>query len=191
MAGTTSGKCVEPGGMQLTETGLPGAYVIDLEPVEDARGFFARAWSARELSSIGLESRIDECNLSFNGRRGTLRGMHFQRPPHAEVKLIRCIKGALYDVIVDLRTDSPTFRHWVGFELDEENRRMLYVPRGFAHGFQTLADGTEVYYMISNAHVPEAAAGVRWNDPSFGIDWPMAEPTVISDKDRSWPDFTD
>lgn len=172
--------------MQLTETGLPGAYVIDLEPVEDARGFFARAWSARELSSVGLESRIDECNLSFNGRRGTLRGMHFQRPPHAEVKLIRCIKGALYDVIVDLRTDSPTFRQWAGFELDEENRRMLYVPRGF----QTLIDGTEVFYMISDVHVAEAASGVRWNDPSFGIDWPMAEPTVISDKDRSWPDFT-
>lgn len=176
--------------MELTETSLPGAYVIDLEPIEDARGFFARAWSARELSSVGLESRIAECSMSFNRRRGTLRGMHFQRPPHAEVKLIRCIKGALYDVIIDLRTDSPTFRQWLGIELNEENRRMLYVPRGFAHGFQTLADGTEVFYMISDVHVPEAAGGVRWNDPSFGIDWPVAEPAEISDKDRNWPDFT-
>jgi dTDP-4-dehydrorhamnose 3,5-epimerase len=176
--------------MQLTETSLPGAYVIDLEPIEDLRGFFARAWSARDLSSVGLESRIAECDVSFNTQRGTLRGMHFQRPPHAEVKLIRCIKGALYDVIVDLRTDSPTFRSWLGIELDDENRRMLYVPRGFAHGFQTLRDGTEVFYMISEGHVPGAAAGVRWNDPSFGIEWPIPEPTVISDKDRSWPDFT-
>src|SRR5918995_2041837 len=144
MVETTSRKWVEPGIMKLTETSLRGAYVIDVEPVEDARGFFARAWSARQLSSVGLVSRIEECNLSFNSRRGTLRGMHFQRSPHAEVKLIRCIKGAVYDVVVDLRTDSPTFRRWLGIELDDENRRMLYVPHGFAHGFQTLRDRTAV-----------------------------------------------
>ena len=176
--------------MNFIETALSGAYLIDLARIEDARGFFARAWSERELSNHELETRIAQCNLSFNKHRGTLRGMHFQRPPHAEVKLVRCIKGALYDVIVDLRPGSQTFRRWLGVELDEQNRRMLYVPRGFAHGFQTMSDDTEVFYMISDFNVPEAAGGVRWNDPGFGIEWPMVEPTEISDKDRAWADFT-
>ena len=175
--------------MILTETELPGAYVIDLEPIEDPRGFFARAWSDEEFAAHGLETQIAQCNVSFNERTGTLRGMHFQRAPHEEVKLIRCTRGALFDVIVDLRPGSPRFCRWLGVELSADNRRALYVPRGFAHGFQTLTDGTEVFYMISTPHVPDAADGVRWNDPAFGIVWPH-EPTEISDKDARWPDFS-
>jgi len=175
--------------MIFTETELPGAYVVDLEPIEDDRGFFARAWSRQDLAGHGLEDRIEQCSLSLNHRRGTLRGLHFQRAPHEEVKLVRCVRGALWDVIVDLRPDSPTFRRWVGVELDEGNRRALYVPRGCAHGFQTLADATEVFYMISDAYAPEASGGVRWNDPAFGIQWPLGAPTVISDRDSDWPDF--
>jgi dTDP-4-dehydrorhamnose 3,5-epimerase len=177
--------------MIVTETELPDAYVIDLEPVEDPRGFFARAWSDEELTELGLETRIAQCNISLTKRTGTVRGMHFQRPPHEEAKFVRCTAGGLYDVIVDLRSDSAAFRRWIGLELSQENRRTLYVPRGFAHGFQTLADDTEVSYMISEAYAPESADGVRWDDPAIGIVWPLADPTEISDKDRNWPDFTD
>jgi dTDP-4-dehydrorhamnose 3,5-epimerase len=176
--------------MIFTETELPGAYVIDLEPIEDARGFFARAWCEREFAEHGLETRVAQCNLSSNSHKGTLRGMHFQVAPHDEVKVIRCIRGALYDVIVDLRADSPGFRRWVGVELTQDNRRMLYVPRGFAHGFQTLVDDTETFYMVSDFYTPGAEGGVRWDDPAFGIAWPLGPPTVISDKDASWPAFT-
>jgi dTDP-4-dehydrorhamnose 3,5-epimerase len=175
--------------MKLTETDLHGAYVVDLEPIEDARGFFARAWSETDFADRGLESHIAQCNVSFNRRSGTIRGMHLQRPPHEEVKTIRCVRGSLFDVIVDLRPASPTFRQWIGVELSAENRRMLYVPRGFAHGFQTLEDDTETFYMVSEPYAPQAESGVRWNDPAFGIVWPLGEPTEISDKDRSWPDF--
>ena len=175
--------------MIFLETDLPGAFIIDLERIEDARGFFARAWCGRELSEHGLESRIAQCNLSSNKRKGTLRGMHFQRTPHEEVKLVRCIRGAMYDVIVDLRGDSPTFRRWIGVELDQDNRRMLYVPRGFAHGFQTLTDNTEVFYMMSDFYVPGAEDGVRWDDPAFRIELPLGEPAEISERDGSWPDF--
>ena len=175
--------------MIFTETELPGAYVIDLEPIEDPRGFFARAWSERELAERGLETHIAQCSLSHNTHAGTLRGMHFQRAPHEEVKLVRCTRGAIHDVIVDLRADSPTFRRWIAVELGEDDRRTLYVPRGFAHGFQTLTEDAEVFYMISEPYVPEAAGGVRWDDPAFSIAWPMAEPSQISERDRSWPDF--
>jgi dTDP-4-dehydrorhamnose 3,5-epimerase len=175
--------------MILTETELPGAYVIDLEPIEDSRGFFARAWSVKEFAVHGLETHIAQCNVSFNERTGTLRGMHFQRAPHEEVKVIRCTQGALFDVIVDLRPGSPSFCGWIGVELSGDNRRALYVPGGFAHGFQTLTDGSEVFYMISKPHVPGAADGVRWNDPAFGIVWPLG-PTEMSDKDARWPDFS-
>ncbi len=175
--------------MIFTETGLSGAYIIDLEPIEDTRGFFARAWCERELSEHGLQTRTAQCDISFNKRKGTLRGMHFQRPPHEEIKLIRCIRGALYDVIVDLRPDSLTYKQWVGVELSAENRRALYVPRRFAHGFQTLEDDTETFYMVSEFYTPSAEGGVRWNDPAFGIDWPLGPPTEISDKDASWRDF--
>jgi dTDP-4-dehydrorhamnose 3,5-epimerase len=176
--------------MRLHETELGGAYVIDLEPIEDERGFFARAWDAGELAERGLETGIAQCNVSFNHRRGTVRGMHRQRPPHEEAKLIRCTRGSLFDVIVDLRTESPTYLRWAGVELSAANRRSLYVPRGFAHGFQTLEDGTETFYIVSNPHAPDAEAGIRWNDPAFGIEWPLGEPSVISEKDRSWPDYS-
>jgi len=173
----------------FTEAHLSGAYVIDLDPIEDSRGFFARAWDAKEFADHGLETRIAQANTSFNKRRGTLRGMHMQRPPHEEVKMIRCTGGALYDVIIDLRPGSDTYKQWVGVELTAENRRLFYVPRGFAHGFQTLEDETEAFYLVTEFYTPGAEAGVRWNDPAFGIEWPLGEPAEISDKDASWPDF--
>ncbi len=175
--------------MIFAETDLRGAYVIDLEKIEDERGFFARAWCAREFSEHGLEARIAQCNTSSNKRKGTIRGMHLQRPPHEEVKMIRCIRGALYDVIIDLREDSPTYKRWFGVELTQENRKMLYVPAGFAHGFQTMSDDTEAFYMVSEFYTPGAEAGVRWDDHVFGMEWPLGSPTEISEKDASWPDF--
>ena len=175
--------------MIFAETDLRGAYVIDLEKIEDERGFFARAWCAREFSEHGLEARIAQCNTSSNKRKGTIRGMHLQRPPHEEVKMIRCIRGALYDVIIDLREDSPTYKRWFGVELTQENRKMLYVPAGFAHGFQTMSDDTEAFYMVTEFYTPGAEAGVRWDDQAFGMEWPLASPTEISEKDASWPDF--
>ncbi len=175
--------------MIFSETNLPGAYVIDLERIEDDRGFFARGWCERELTEQGLEARVAQCNISFNKRKGTLRGMHFQRPPHEEVKLIRCIRGGLFDVIIDLRSESDGYKRWIGVELSAENRRALYVPRGFAHGFQTLEDDTETFYMVSEPYTPEAESGVRWDDPAFGIEWPLGHPTEISEKDQNWADF--
>ena len=175
--------------MHFTRTSLHDAVIIELEPIEDARGFFARAWDEREFGEHGLETRIAQCNVSFNTRKGTLRGMHLQHPPHEEVKLIRCTRGSLFDVIVDIRPESASYKQWAGVELSARNRRMLYVPRGFAHGFQTLEDDTETFYMVSEFYVPGAEDGLRWNDPIFGIEWPLGEPSEISDKDRSWPDF--
>jgi dTDP-4-dehydrorhamnose 3,5-epimerase len=190
MLSETRGECFERRvEMIFSETELPGAYVIDLEPIEDERGFFARSWCEREFSKHGLSTKIAQANISFNKRKGTLRGMHFQKPPHAEVKLVRCTRGAIYDVIIDLRPDSPARSRWIGVELTAENRRMLYVPKLFAHGFQTLADDTEIFYLVSDFYAPEAEGGVRWDDPAFGIDWPLGEPTDISDKDRGWLDF--
>jgi dTDP-4-dehydrorhamnose 3,5-epimerase len=175
--------------MIFTETKLSGAYVIDLEPIRDPRGFFARAWCEDEFREHGLEAHVAQSNVSFNERKGTLRGMHFQRSPHEEAKFVRCTRGSMLDVIIDLRPDSPTFTRWMGVELTADNRRSLYVPRGFAHGFQTLEDDTEVFYMTSHSYAPGAEGGVRWDDPAFGIAWPLGEPSVISDKDASWPDF--
>lgn len=175
--------------MLFTPTDLKGAFVIDLEPIEDARGFFARAWDERELAEHRLETRIAQCNVSFNRYKGTLRGMHLQDPPHEEVKLIRCVRGSLFDVIIDLSPGSASYKQWTGVELSADNRRMLYVPRGFAHGFQTLEDDTETFYMVSELYMPGAEAGVRWDDPTFGIEWPLGEPSEISEKDRTWPDF--
>ncbi len=168
---------------------LAGAYRIDLEPREDERGFFARAWCQKEFAEHGLETRIVQSNLSYNRYKGTLRGMHYQAPPHEEVKLVRCIRGSIFDVIIDLRPDSPTYRQWVGVELTATNRQMLYVPRGFAHGFQTLEDDTEVFYHVSEFYHPQAERGVRWNDPQFGIAWPAVEKRIVSVKDQSWPDY--
>lgn len=168
---------------------LEGAYRIDLEPREDERGFFARAWCQREFAEYGLETRIVQSNLSYNRHKGTLRGMHYQAPPYEEVKLVRCIRGSIFDVIIDLRPGSPTFKQWVGVELTATNRQMLYVPKGFAHGFQTLEDDTEVFYHVSEFYTPGAERGVRWNDPQFGIEWPAVEKRILSPKDQSWPDF--
>jgi dTDP-4-dehydrorhamnose 3,5-epimerase len=175
--------------MIFTPLELDGAFIVDLELREDERGFFARTWSADDFEANGLNPAVVQCNLSFNHRRGTLRGMHFQRPPHAEVKLIRCSRGAIFDVIVDLRPDSSTYARWVGVELTADNRRALYVPEGFAHGYQTLVDDTETQYQVSAAFAPDAEGGVRWDDPAFGIDWPEAESRLISEKDKAWPDY--
>jgi len=176
--------------MIFTESELPGAFVVDLERREDDRGFFARAWCANEFSDHGLNTRLVQANLSFNDREGTLRGMHFQGEPAAEAKLIRCTRGSIFDAIVDLRADSPTFKRWIGVELSADNRRALYVPEGFAHGYQTLEPETETFYLVSQYYTPEAEGGVRWDDPAFGIEWPNPESPLLSDKDRSWPDFT-
>ena len=174
--------------MIFTPLGLPGAFVIELEKLEDERGFFARTWSRREFESRGLNPRVEECSVSFCPSRGTLRGMHYQAAPHEEAKLVRCTAGAIYDVIIDLRPGSATYTRWEAVELTAANRRVLYVPEGFAHGFLTLADGTEVCYQISAAYTPEASRGVRWDDPAFGIRWP-GPVSVIADRDASYPDF--
>jgi dTDP-4-dehydrorhamnose 3,5-epimerase len=173
--------------MTFTATPLAGAFVIDPEPIEDERGFFARSFCVEEFRARGLNPRVVQCNVSFNRRRGTVRGLHYQRAPHGEAKLVRCTAGALYDVIVDLRPDSPTMQRHFAIELSARNRRMLYIPEGCAHGFQTLEDGTEVFYQMSAPYTADATAGVRWNDPAFGIEWPL-EVTVISERDRSYPD---
>lgn len=175
--------------MRFTPAALSGAYVIDIEPLEDERGFFARSWCADEFAARGLKRHLVQCNISFNRRKGTVRGMHYQIAPHEEAKLVRCTRGALLDVIIDLRPDSPTFRQHVAVELTAENRRMLYIPAGLAHGFQTLVDDTEVFYQMSDPYVAECARGVRWDDPAFDIRWPDDERT-ISAKDRQYPDFT-
>jgi dTDP-4-dehydrorhamnose 3,5-epimerase len=174
----------------FAETELAGAFVVDLERREDDRGFFARAWCANEFTDHGLNPRLVQANLSFNDRKGTLRGMHFQREPAAEAKLIRCTRGSIFDAIVDLRSESPTFKHWIGVELTAENRTALYVPEGFAHGYQTLEPDTETFYLVSEYYTPDAEGGVRWDDPAFGIEWPDPANAFLSEKDASWPDFT-
>jgi len=176
--------------MLFTETKLKGAYIVDLEPHADERGFFARSWCADEFEEHGLNPRLSQCNISFNKKRGTLRGMHYQAAPFPEAKLVRCTRGAIYDVIIDLRAESPTFKQWAAVELSAENRRALYVPEDLAHGFQTLMDGAEVFYQMSEYYHPECARGVRWDDPAFGIKWAISE-FVISDDDRSYIDFSD
>lgn len=174
--------------MIFIETDIQGAYLIDLEKREDQRGFFARTWAQEEFEQHGLVARVVQANLSFNHTRGTLRGMHFQSAPYAEAKLVRCVRGSLFDVIIDLRADSPTYKRWIGIELTAENRRALFVPEGFAHGFQTLTDNCEAIYQVSQFYTPGAEGGVRYNDPAFNIQWPLPV-SVISEKDRSWPDF--
>lgn len=175
--------------MRFTETALKGAYIIDVEPSEDERGFFARAWGQEEFAALGLCSRFVQCNISHNAKRGTLRGMHYQAAPHEEAKVVRCTRGALCDVIVDIRPGSDTFKRWVAVELSADNYRMLYVPEGFAHGFQTLEDDTDVFYQMSEFYHPECARGVRWDDPAFAIDWPTTDTRIVSAKDCSYSDF--
>jgi len=165
---------------------LEGAFVIEPEPLRDERGFFARTFCTREFEAMGLASHFVQHSISSTVRKGTVRGMHFQKPPHAEVKVVTCTRGAIFDAIVDLRPASPTFRRWQGFELTSDNHRRLYIPEGFAHGFQTLTDEVEVSYLISAFYAPESASGIRHDDPAIGIDWPLCI-SSISDKDRSWP----
>lgn len=174
--------------MIFTKGPLPDTYIIDPDKKQDDRGFFARAFCEREFAEHGLAPRMVQTNVSFNARRGTLRGLHFQREPHREVKLVRCTRGALYDVIVDVRPDSAAYGEWMGVELSAETHRMLYVPEGFAHGFLTLEADTEVTYQVSAFYTPGAEGGLRYDDPALAIDWPAAV-RVISDKDRSWPAF--
>lgn len=172
--------------MVFTETRLKGAFIIDIEPREDERGFFTRSWCADEFEKHNLNPRLSQCNISFNNKRGTLRGMHYQVPPFAEAKLVRCTMGAIYDVIIDLRLDSGTFKRWFSVELTAENRRGVYAPEGFAHGFQTLADDSEVFYQMSEFYHPECSRGIRWDDPAFGMTWPI-ETLVISENDKKYP----
>jgi dTDP-4-dehydrorhamnose 3,5-epimerase len=175
--------------MIFVETPLRGAYVLEPQRIEDDRGFFARVFCRNELTKLGLKTDIAQTNMAFSHRRGTLRGLHFQQAPYAEVKIVRCTKGAIYDVIVDLRPESPSFKHWFGAELSESNRKILYVPEGFAQGYLTLTDGAEMYYSTSEIYHPEAAFGIRYNDPEFGIVWPAAV-EVMSQQDRGWPDYS-
>jgi dTDP-4-dehydrorhamnose 3,5-epimerase len=175
--------------MIFRETRLQGAYLLDLERREDDRGFFARAWCGKEFEAHGLIPRFVQVNVGFSAKKGTLRGMHYQIEPFREAKVVRCTMGAVYDVIVDLRQGSPTFRQWIGEELTSGNRRMLYVPEGFAHGYQTLADDAEITYQTTQFYAPECARGVRYDDPAFDIRWPLSVER-ISEADRSWPDFT-
>jgi dTDP-4-dehydrorhamnose 3,5-epimerase len=174
--------------MIFTSTDISGVWAVDAERLEDERGFFARTWDPQELAERGLNPELAQCSVSYNRARGTLRGMHYQAAPHEEAKLVRCTGGAIFDVALDLRPGSPSFRAWFGIELSAENRRALYIPEGCAHGFLTLEDGSEVHYQISRAYMPAAARGVRWDDPAFAISWP-GEVVVINERDRSYPDF--
>ncbi len=174
--------------MIFIETKLPGVFEIHLEPMRDERGFFARSWCQHEFEQHGLKAVTVQCNIAFNEKKGTLRGVHHQAEPHPEGKLVRCTQGAIYDVVVDLRPKSPTFKQWIGVELTAANRHMLYVAEGCGHGLITLEDQTEVFYQMTDFYFPEFSRGVRWNDPAFQIKWP-AQPVVMSERDRNYPDF--
>jgi dTDP-4-dehydrorhamnose 3,5-epimerase len=175
--------------MIFIPTHLAGAFVIQVEKITDNRGFFARTFCCKEFEEHGLNPKVVQSNLSYNRYRGTLRGMHFQKEPSAEVKLVRCLAGEIFDVIIDLRPSSETYLGWIGVKLSSANRKMIYVPEGFAHGYQSLTDHSEVFYQVSQFYNPEAEAGVRWDDSVFGIKWPEIETRTISEKDRHWPDF--
>jgi dTDP-4-dehydrorhamnose 3,5-epimerase len=174
--------------MTFQETKLRGLFEIHLDLNPDERGFFARTWCQREFKRNGLNPTLVQCSVSFNARAGTLRGLHYQAPPYPEAKLVRCTRGAIYDVVVDLRPDSPAFKDWIGTVITNTNRKMVYVPEGCAHGFLTLEDETEVFYQMSEFYHPDLARGVRWNDPAFGIEWP-GEVKQMSERDRAYPDF--
>jgi dTDP-4-dehydrorhamnose 3,5-epimerase len=174
--------------MIFSETTLKGVYLIGLQRMEDDRGFFARTWCRREFKEAGIDVNFVQCNISYNIKKGTLRGLHYQVAPYGESKLVRCTSGAIHDVIADLRPESATFKKWMSVELSQENQKALFIPKGFAHGFLTLADNTEVFYQMSEFYEPGYAKGVRWNDPAFAIHWP-AEVRVISEKDSGYRDF--
>lgn len=176
--------------MRFAQTPIAGVWVVEREPIADERGWFARTFDAAEFTARGMEPAVAQCNASFNARRDTLRGLHYQEDPHGEPKLVSCVAGAVFDVAVDLRPDSPTYCGWVGEELSAENGRTLYLPTGVAHGFQTLADESLVLYQMGHEYVPGAARGVRWDDPAFGIDWPApAGERILSERDATYPDF--
>ena len=174
--------------MIFSPTQLDGVCLIEPERLSDARGFFARTWCQRDFEAHGLSAKLAQCSVSFNAQRATLRGLHFQATPYAEAKLVRVTRGAIYDVALDLRAESSTYLQWFATELSADNRRMLYIPEGCAHGFQTLTDEAEVCYQISENYVPDASRGVRWDDPAFGINWPLSDPSM-SDRDRHYPDY--
>jgi dTDP-4-dehydrorhamnose 3,5-epimerase len=174
--------------MVFTQTRIEGAYIVDPQRIEDDRGFFARAWCKKEFAEHNLKTQIAQVNAGFSPRKGTIRGMHYQRAPHEEVKICRCVMGAIYDVLTDLRPHSATYKEWLAVELTPENGRMLYIPEGCAHGYQTLVDNSELWYFTSQFYAPGYATGVRYNDPVFAIEWPLPV-QVISDADRSWPDY--
>ncbi len=174
--------------MIFEKTDFDGVYLITIEKHEDERGFFARSWDKNEFELNGLNSKLTQCNISLNHKKGTLRGMHYQTEPHQEAKLIRCTRGSLLDVIIDLRISSKSYKKWLNVELNEENYKMLYVPEGFAHGFQTLEDNTEVFYQMTQNYMPNSTNGIRWNDPVFNIIWPIKKP-ILSEKDQKFFDF--
>jgi dTDP-4-dehydrorhamnose 3,5-epimerase len=175
--------------VKRTETAVDGAYVLAVDRFEDERGFFARAWDLAELERLGMPIAMAQANIGFSKRTGTLRGLHYQKAPHQEAKLVRCTMGSAFDVVVDLRPDSSTFMRWAGVTLTARERNMVYVPRGCAHGYLTLEDDTELFYPVSSPYAPSHEAGIRWDDPAFGIVWPLRERLILSDKDRAWPDF--
>ena len=175
--------------MIFEETQLYGAYIIHPERLEDSRGFFARSWCQKEFAQHGLMDKLVQCNISYNKVGRTLRGMHFQTKPYQETKLVRCTAGAIHDIIIDIRPESPTYKQWLGVNLSAENRTMLYVPEGFAHGYMTLVDATEVFYQVTSFYTPGAECGIRWNDPLFDIVWPFSENLIVSEKDSSWSDY--
>lgn len=175
--------------MTFRETAIPGSYIINIERYADDRGFFARGYCEREFKNQGITFNIVQANIGYSKNKYTLRGLHYQVEPHREAKLVRCTKGGLFDVIVDLRTESPTYKEWVGVELTEKNHTMFYVPEGCAHGYQTLEDNTEVFYMVSSFYAPDYERGIRWDDPTFNIEWVETDDKIISEKDRQWPDY--
>jgi len=175
--------------MKFIETKIVGVYIIDIEKIEDNRGFFARNWCKNEFEELNLVSNLAQCSISFNEKYGTLRGMHYQGAPYEETKIVRCTYGVIYDVVIDLRPDSDTFKQWISVELSSDNRRMLYIPSGIAHGFQTLVENVEVYYQVSEFYHPDYSKSVRWDDQAFEIEWPTVEKRIISDRDRQHPDF--
>lgn len=177
--------------MIFNETKIPGAYVIELEPISDDRGSFARTWCQVEFENHGLSAQLVQCSTSLNLQTGTLRGLHYQRAPHLEAKLVRCTRGSAFDVIVDMRESSPMFGQWCATEISADNGRMIYIPEGVAHGFQTLENETEIFYQISTHYAPEFAAGVRWDDPDIAIDWPKTGQRIISERDCAHPMLRD
>jgi len=176
--------------MKYTETKILGAFIFEPEKLEDKRGYFMRGWCKSEFDARGLASSFVQFNISFSRKAGTLRGLHYQSPPHQETKLISCAKGALYDVIIDLRMKSPTYMQWLGVELRADTYKMLYIPEGLAHGFLTLEDNTEVFYPVSQLYCPLSERGIRWNDPNFDIKWPETDARILSEKDKNWPDYS-